>query len=370
MKLKSNTIFKIILILFMSFLSLYIVYYFVERKSETYYEYKYRSNFYKMMRKKNKFDFIKTAEKEIENIDAWIKKSKSDDALQFRIFLTEEKIRLVDEIQKTKLKAYCKEGKVKLRDRPKVYKIFEDKYPELVLKFNDYGKVLEYKNIDYLRIFEKAEQRDRKKISKEMLDYYDLGKKHRAELKRIAEVLGAEYFGLTVNSFYWNLPMEYFKDYHEGTKCVENKRRQLLIQEGSQDLFYDNEKVGSISTKINDDYLICSIQYDDLDNENGLDNYKFEKRNNKDNYPYYCCQKEDYTYLIYPGISSSYYPLFKEMYCNSSYLISLDCLNPDQKKYVFVKCKNDFFEKLDSFNYFFEDSVIDKIFIFYQKENL
>ena len=110
----------------------FIVYYLCERNSLTYYNYQNRSIFYQMMRKKDKFDFIMTAKKELKNIDGIINEYEEDKDLGFRIFLTEEKIRLVEEIQKTQLKIYCKEGGIKLKERPKEYKVFEKQFPELV----------------------------------------------------------------------------------------------------------------------------------------------------------------------------------------------------------------------------------------------
>ncbi len=370
MKFRSNMIIKIFVVLLIIISSLLIVSYFVERKSETFYDYKYRSYFYQMMRRKNKFDFIKTAEKEVQNINKLLKENKDDNSLQLRIFLTEEKLHLVEEIQQTKLKIYCKEEKLELKDIPFDFKTFEKKYPELVSKYQGYGKILEYKKIDYIRIFENNKKNVRKRISKKDMDYFNLGVKHRAELKRIAEVLGAEYFGLTVSELYMNLPMEYINDYEEGTKCVESKRRQLSIHEGSQDLFYETDKVGIIYTRRNGDSLVCSVQYDSLKENIKFTDYKFVKRNNKDDYPYYFCETDECIYLIYPGISSSYYPMFMEKYYNSPYLISQDYLHSDQKKYVLVKCKKDFYKELDSFLYFFEEGVVDKILIFYQKESL
>ena len=110
MNFKVKSFIKISLILSAVILGAFTVYYFWERNTETYYEYKYRTSFYQMMRKKNKFDFIKTAEKELENIDFYIKQYKDDEYILFRYYLVNEKIRLIEEIEKTKIRIYCKEG--------------------------------------------------------------------------------------------------------------------------------------------------------------------------------------------------------------------------------------------------------------------
>lgn len=391
MNFKVKSFIKISLILSAVILGAFTVYYFWERNTETYYEYKYRTSFYQMMRKKNKFDFIKTGEKELENIDFYIKQYKDDEYILFRYYLVNEKIRLIEEIEKTKLRIYCKEGKVKLSERPGEYKIFVQKYPELVEKFKDYGKVLQYEKIDYMKIFNEKEQKERKSMSEELLKVHEDSKYYSmCDYKRL-ELMGIENFGLDFNELDLKKLSEYktnesWESNYEQTltlieeweRKLDNIKKQLNIKDGIQDLFYENNKAGSISTKNKDEELICSFQFDNLCVENLID-CKFLRKNNKKSYPYYYYSTDDWVYLIYTGISGNDYRSFPDEYYNdytSPYLITLDSLHQNQKKYIFVQCKKDFFENFDDFNHYdyssraiydiMKNHIINYLMIFYQ----
>ena len=183
--------------------------------------------------------------KELENIDAYIKGYREEKYIFFRYFLTDEKIKLIQDINNTKLKIYSKEGKVPAK--PEDYKTFEKTYPELVLKFKDYGKILEYDKIDYLKVYESNEEEEKKKNSK----IYDVRMLYRFMELKMNEIQGKEYFGLTENTDYSNIKgaADVLFTAFERIEWTDKIKKQLIIQDETNDLFYEANRVGTISSK-------------------------------------------------------------------------------------------------------------------------
>ena len=112
-------------------------------------EINFSSVFYQRMHKADEFDFIKTAEKELENINNYLEANKDNSS--FNLFISTEKNCLINEIEETKLYIYSKKDGIK--DTPSDYKTYQNLYPEQVEKFKEKGKVLDYDKIDYIELY-------------------------------------------------------------------------------------------------------------------------------------------------------------------------------------------------------------------------
>jgi hypothetical protein len=108
-----------------------------------------RSEFFHRMYKEDEFDFIKTGEKELENINNYLESNKDNPSFYF--FVATEKKYLIKEIEDKKLYIYSKKDGIK--DNPKDFKNYQESYPEQVEKFKNYGKVLNYDKIDYINLY-------------------------------------------------------------------------------------------------------------------------------------------------------------------------------------------------------------------------
>ena len=112
-------------------------------------EINFSSVFYQRMHKADEFDFIKTAEKELENINNYLEANKDNSS--FNLFISTEKNCLINEIEETKLYIYSKKDGIK--DTPSDYNTYQNLYPEQVEKFKEKGKVLDYDKIDYIELY-------------------------------------------------------------------------------------------------------------------------------------------------------------------------------------------------------------------------
>ena len=90
-------------------------------------------------------------------------------------------------------------------------------------------------------------------------------------------------------------------------------------------------------------------------------------KKNKNDFPYYFYSTDKWIYLIYPGISGSFNSKSSEnaYIYTSPYLVSQDSLHLNQKKYVFVQCKKDFYAD-DGYINWDEDGIINYLMVFYQ----
>ena len=118
-------------------------------KNECLSEKKISSVFYQRMHKADEFDFIKTAEKELENINNYLQANKNNPS--FNLFISIEKNCLINEIENKKLYIYSKKDGIK--DTPIDYKTYQKLYPEQVEKFKEKGNILEYDKIDYISLY-------------------------------------------------------------------------------------------------------------------------------------------------------------------------------------------------------------------------
>lgn len=112
-------------------------------------EINFSSVFYQRMHKADEFDFIKTAEKELENINNYLEANKDNPS--FSLFISTEKNCLINEIEEKKLYIYTKKDGIK--DTPDDYETYQRLYPEQVEKFKGKGKILEYDKIDYIDLY-------------------------------------------------------------------------------------------------------------------------------------------------------------------------------------------------------------------------
>ena len=110
---------------------------------------KYCSVFYQKMFNVDEFDFIKTGEFELENINNYLEANKDNPS--FNLFISTEKNCLINEIEEKKLYIYTKKDGIK--DTPDDYETYQRLYPEQVEKFKGKGKVLEYDKIDYIELY-------------------------------------------------------------------------------------------------------------------------------------------------------------------------------------------------------------------------
>lgn len=102
------------------------------------------------------FNFIKTAENELKNLDRYLDKyniEKNEKLSSLYSFLVLQKACLQKEIDEKKLYIYCKMDK--LKNIPDSYKTYETLYPEKVKKYEQEGKLLDYTKIDYIKWYRK-----------------------------------------------------------------------------------------------------------------------------------------------------------------------------------------------------------------------
>lgn len=98
------------------------------------------------------FNFIKTAENELKNLDRYLDKysiEKNEKLSSLYYFLVLQKACLQKEIDEKKLYIYCKRDK--LKNIPDSYKTYATLYPEKVKKYEQEGKLLDYTKIDYIK---------------------------------------------------------------------------------------------------------------------------------------------------------------------------------------------------------------------------
>ncbi len=306
-----------------------------------------RTEFYRLMYRKNDFDFIKTAEKELENIEYYVERFSDDEG--FRGFINYQKNGLSREIENKKLDAYSKKGKIKAK--PKEYGTFEQLYPDLVIKFKDEGKVLEYKKLDYIEYYKDfCFWFHKEDAFKEFLYKY--------KLYNYSLASNTKMFGIgRINS----ITKRKIKKWSEST------RKELSIQDGIQDVFWNDYGIGTFSTKNNNGDLICSLQFNrgentvfstyktpGLDNIEELNECSFERKNDLEGSPYYCFLTDEYVYLIYSG------------YVNTDYN-SQDFYHLKEKKYMFAQCEKEFFENFGIYSLIENNNFVELLY-FYQKD--
>ena len=108
----------------------------------------HKSEFYKLMYKNNDYDFIKTAEKELENIDAYIERFKED--FLFYFFIKIQRECLNGEVQK---KVYNLLIDSKIINDETDYNSYIKNHPESLSSLKEKGINIEYKEIDYIDLF-------------------------------------------------------------------------------------------------------------------------------------------------------------------------------------------------------------------------
>ena len=108
----------------------------------------HKSEFYKLMYKVNDFDFIKTAERELENIDDYIERYKED--FPFYFFIKIQRDCLNGEIQKKVYRLLLEEDLI--NDKTD-YDEYIETHPESLSSLTEKGKMVGYKEIDYINLF-------------------------------------------------------------------------------------------------------------------------------------------------------------------------------------------------------------------------
>ena len=108
----------------------------------------HKSAFYKLMYKENNYDFIKTGEKELENIDVYIERYNEN--YPFYLFIKIQRDSLFVELNN---KIYHLLLDNQLITEETDYDLYLEQHPESVLTFKEKGRVLEYKEIDYIELF-------------------------------------------------------------------------------------------------------------------------------------------------------------------------------------------------------------------------
>lgn len=108
----------------------------------------HKSEFYKLMYKENDIDFIKTAEKELENIDSYIERYKED--FPFYFYIKIQRDCLFEELNN---KVYHLLLKNQIISEETDYDSFIEQHPERLSSLIEKGKKIEYKEIDYIDLF-------------------------------------------------------------------------------------------------------------------------------------------------------------------------------------------------------------------------
>jgi hypothetical protein len=108
----------------------------------------HKSEFYKLMYEENDYDFIKTAEKELENIDAYIE--RYGECFPFYFYIKIQRDCLNGEVQKKINHLLVENGNMNAGDDCDSYLKL---HPELLLSFKEKGRIIEYEEIDYIDLF-------------------------------------------------------------------------------------------------------------------------------------------------------------------------------------------------------------------------
>ncbi len=110
----------------------------------------HKSEFYKLMYKENDIDFIKTAEKELENIDSYIERYKED--FPFYFYIKIQRDCLFGELNNKVYHLLIKNQTIR---EDTDYNSFLEQHPESLSNLKEKGRILEYKEIDYIDLFRK-----------------------------------------------------------------------------------------------------------------------------------------------------------------------------------------------------------------------
>lgn len=110
----------------------------------------HKSEFYKLMYKEKDIDFIKTAEKELKNIDSYIERYKED--FPFYFYIKIQRDCLFEELNN---KVYHLLLKKQIIREDTNYNSFLEQHPESLSNLKEKGRILEYKEIDYIDLFRK-----------------------------------------------------------------------------------------------------------------------------------------------------------------------------------------------------------------------
>lgn len=110
----------------------------------------HKSEFYKMMYRENDIDFIKTAEKELENIDSYIERYKED--FPFYFYIKIQRDCLFGELNNKVYHLLLKNQTIR---EDTDYDSFIEQHPETLSNLKEKGRILEYKEIDYIDLFRK-----------------------------------------------------------------------------------------------------------------------------------------------------------------------------------------------------------------------
>ena len=110
----------------------------------------HKSEFYKLMYKEKDIDFIKTAEKELENIDSYIERYKED--FPFYFYIKIQRDCLFGELNN---KVYHLLLNNQIIGEDTDYNSFLEQHPESLSNLKEKGRILEYKEIDYIDLFRK-----------------------------------------------------------------------------------------------------------------------------------------------------------------------------------------------------------------------
>ncbi len=108
----------------------------------------HKSAFYKMMYEENDYDFIKTGEKELENIDSYIERYEEN--YDFDFFMKIQRDCLRGELNK---KIYHLLLNNQLITEDIDYDSYLEQHPESILNLKNKGRILEYEPIDYINLF-------------------------------------------------------------------------------------------------------------------------------------------------------------------------------------------------------------------------
>ncbi len=110
----------------------------------------HKSEFYKLMYKEKDIDFIKTAEKELENIDSYIERYKED--FPFYFYIKIQRDCLFGELNN---KVYHLLLNNQIISEDTDYDSYLEQHPETLSSLKEKGRILEYKEIDYIDLFRK-----------------------------------------------------------------------------------------------------------------------------------------------------------------------------------------------------------------------
>lgn len=144
---------KAIIILIFSFLFIFICLFFFPKIKKTEQQNKetllvHKSEFFKMMYEENDYDFIKTGEKELENIESYIECYKEN--FPFYFFIKIQRDCLFVELN-NKIYHLLLNNQIISEDTD--YDSYVEQHRESLLSLKEKGRILEYKEIDYIELF-------------------------------------------------------------------------------------------------------------------------------------------------------------------------------------------------------------------------